>query len=588
MNLSINSKQGFLIAAAFILVVHFFYYPKWQQSYTEATLSWDVSGYYMYLPALFIHKDLKGCEFVDEVLEKYQPTPNFQQGFFHEESGNCVMKYPAGMALMYMPFFWIAHGWASISAAYPADGFSFPYQLLISLGTLIFALLGLYYIRKSLLVYFDDSAVGWALLLMVFGSNYLNYSAIDGAMTHNFLFTLYAILIWQTIRFYRKPDFIGGAIIGAIVGLMALTRPTEIIAVIIPILWGVNLFSLSSLKNRFNLILQKSGIFLTAVVSCGMVGSIQLIYWKYVSGDWLVYSYEDQGFSWLKPRIWKGFFSHKAGWLMYSPLMLISLFGFYYLWKKRADLFGSAFLFFLVFIYIAFSWDIWWYGGSLGQRTMVQAYAVLMFPMAAFLTYMMKWDLWKKLIVGALIALGVYVNLWFTHQAHKGGWFFTEQMNKEYYWATVGRWNISPEVIKYLDTDELFRGEIGKTDTLYNSSFEWNHLPGRQSAHLYPEVTDFEYPAWLRISANWRIGEKEWNFWDQTQLTGRFMKNGEVVKSRFFRLHRFLDPHSEKEIYLDIQFPDEEFDRIEVTVLNEFTPQFIEYSGLKVFAFMEK
>ena len=31
----------------------------------------------------------------------------------------------------------------------------------------------------------------------------------------------------------------------------------------------------------------------------------------------------------------------------------------------------------LLFIYIAFAWDIWWYGGSLGQRSMVQAYAVL-------------------------------------------------------------------------------------------------------------------------------------------------------------------------------------------------------------------
>ena len=39
-----------------------------------------------------------------------------------------------------------------------------------------------------------------------------------------------------------------------------------------------------------------------------LVGFIQLAYWKYASGEWLVYSYEDQGFSWLKPHLYEGIF----------------------------------------------------------------------------------------------------------------------------------------------------------------------------------------------------------------------------------------------------------------------------------------
>jgi len=54
----------------------------------------------MYLPAAFIYQDIKGCEFQEDILKQYQPTYDFQQAFLHP-SGNYVMKYPMGMALIY-------------------------------------------------------------------------------------------------------------------------------------------------------------------------------------------------------------------------------------------------------------------------------------------------------------------------------------------------------------------------------------------------------------------------------------------------------------------------------------------------------
>ena len=45
------------------------YYPKGNKPWTEATIGWDVSGYYLYLPALFIYKDIKKLEFLDDVIE---------------------------------------------------------------------------------------------------------------------------------------------------------------------------------------------------------------------------------------------------------------------------------------------------------------------------------------------------------------------------------------------------------------------------------------------------------------------------------------------------------------------------------------
>ena len=47
----------------FIAILWFFlgfsYYPKWEKPWSEATISWDVSGYYHYLLAIFIYKDIR-------------------------------------------------------------------------------------------------------------------------------------------------------------------------------------------------------------------------------------------------------------------------------------------------------------------------------------------------------------------------------------------------------------------------------------------------------------------------------------------------------------------------------------------------
>ena len=372
------------------MLTHFFYYPKWEQKGTEATISWDVSGYYMYLPAIFIYNDIKGCAFADEILKKYHPTPDFHQAFIHKKSNNYVMKYSIGQAIQYSPFFFIAHLWASNSSIYPADGFSFPYQFMISMGSLIIAFIGLYYLRKYLLLYFKETTVSLSLLGIVLGSNYLNYAAIDGAMTHNPLFTIYAVLIYVSILFYKNPTYFKGILIGLLVGMAALIRPTEILSFIIPVFWGMNFLSKKSILDRVEVFKNHFLKLIIAVVSCILVGSIQLFYWKYVSGDWIVYSYQDQGFSWLKPHIIEGVFSYRSGWLTYSPLMVFSLIGFYWLFKNKKNIFYIAFSFSALFIYIAFAWDIWWYGGSLGQRTMIQAYPILAFPLSSFFNQFTK------------------------------------------------------------------------------------------------------------------------------------------------------------------------------------------------------
>ncbi|MBL7827994.1 MAG: glycosyltransferase family 39 protein, partial [Saprospiraceae bacterium] len=232
------SRFAYWASAVLIIASSLFYYPKWKAGGTEATISWDVSGYYLYLPAALIYKDVKQLKWWAEVDAKYHPGPGMGQAFKHP-SGNYVMKYSMGQAIQFLPWFLTAHVLAE-PLGYPADGFSRPYQVAISWGSLLVMLFGLWMLRKVLLRYFSDRVTAAVLISIAFGSNYLEYAGITGAMTHNWLFTLYASLIYCTIRFYEKPGYGWAILVGLLVGWATLTRPTEIISALIPLLWGVH------------------------------------------------------------------------------------------------------------------------------------------------------------------------------------------------------------------------------------------------------------------------------------------------------------------------------------------------------------
>lgn len=592
------SFLAFLVSVLFMFYLTFFFYPKWDNKGTEATISWDVSGYYMYLPAIFIYHDLEGFTFKDKILEEYGPTPDFQQGL-KIENGNYVMKYPIGQAILFSPYFFIANWYALHSDKYKADGFSKPYQFMITIESYLFAILGLWFLRLILLRYFKDSIISITILGIVFGSNYLDYSTMAGAMTHNHLFTLYALLIYFVIRFYNNPKYIYAIFIGALVGLSTITRPTELISFFIPLLWGIKP-NKASFKERVVFFKLNYKYLISAVVTTITIGSIQLFYWKYVSGDWLVYSYDDQGFKFLQPHFWLGIFSYRSGWLVYSPMMLFPLIGFYFLYKNYKSIFIGLFVFFLLFIYLAFAWNIWWYGGSLGIRAMVQSYVVLAFPFAAFIENVLK-KKYIKYIFWFLFIVFSYYNVWLTYQAHKGGLLHPGMMTKAYFWKTLGRYDKVENDLKLLDTKEEFIGTRKNVKVVFQSNFENDTLvytcdlppiQGRrslcldsdhQNSDLYVIDGEGTNGKWVRASADFFTPWKEWNDWKMAQfIIGFYDNNGAKIKERMIRINRFLNNGQTRNIYIDTKIPDEKFKNIGVKFWNASGDKQILIDNLKL------
>ncbi len=563
----------FALFLCFAVQIYFgqVFYPKYLEKGTEATISWDVSGYYLYLPALFIHNDLKHLSTSKEVVKKYKPTPDLQQAYQHE-SGNYVLKYSLGQAIQYLPWFVVGHIWASLDSDHSADGFSFPYQFMLSIGMLLLSFLGLWILRKVLLTSFSELATGLTLICIVLGSNYLDYSAINGAMTHNSLFTIYAGLLYSTIKFYKAPTLKWALIIGALVGWAALIRPTELIAAILPIVWGLKGLSFSSIRDQLKFLLEKKKLLLPVVILTGAIGFLQLIYWKYAGGKWIIYSYQDQGFDWLHPHLIEGTIGFQTGWLIYSPLMVFSLIGFLFLWRKKSEGLLAITAFSGLFIYLCFAWSEWTYGGSLGVRAMIQSYPVLAIPMAACFEKLLNHKGLRWGLIGVIL-FGCVYNLWLTRHAHKGGLLHVGQMTYAYWQKILFKSEIDPSALKLLDTDEEYLEERKNSQVIYSNDFESegksncngiSSIDGNGSLCMLPTTEyseKFKVPivndnGWLNISADFRIGSKEWENWCMTQLVVKSLnKNDEEIKLRLIRIERHLNEGETKSIFMDYGIP---------------------------------
>ena len=562
-----KSNITYFLLVISLIIFSFTYYPKFQKSGSEATISWDVSGYYWYLPAVFIYKDLKNLKFSDSIRSYTNCTPDNQQ-IYDLPNGKKVMKYSSGMAFQYLPYFLIANLLAK-PFGYEQNGFSKPYQISLQIGAIVMMLLGLWFLRKLLLRYFEDKVVGWVLFFITIGTNYLNYSMIDVGMTHSWIFSWYCILMYFTDDFYKSPTKKSASLIGFVLGILMLTRPTEFIALIIPLGWGISSFSLLEFKNRFHFIIQHFLKYVFASLIVILIGGIQLCYWKYATGHWLVYSYGDQHFSFSHPHWLDYMFSFRCGWLIYCPILILPYLGYVYLFKHKIN-FLPLFIYALLNLWIVTSWDIWWYGG----RAMIQGYAVLCFPLAGLITYVNKKTVLQIVFYPVALFL-VYLNIWWTHGVHLGGYMMVDNVSKAYYCRVFPFMKRNNMHLRYLDVNEGFEGKLQDAETLLFDNFEndttnvlikngvqYLHIPKNKTISKEFQVSKESTKKWIRFSANVICKQQNWDEWKMTFMGIKFMKNNQQVKYNAIKIDRLFYENDKLQIYIDAKKPLEDYDSI--------------------------
>ena len=123
-------------------------------------------------------------------------------------------------------------------------------------------------------------------------------------------------------------------------------------------------------------------------------------------------------------------FSFRKGWLLYTPIMIFSLIGFYFLYHKVREYFYAINLFFISTFYVLSCWWFWSWGGCFSNRALIESYVFLAFPIASFFSYFLETKSWR--IIKPIIFLLVVFNLYQTYR-YKTVIIHWDQMTKESY-----------------------------------------------------------------------------------------------------------------------------------------------------------
>jgi hypothetical protein len=430
----------------------------------------DVTSYYSYLPAVFIYNDLSMSfkDSLEGITVWTHPSPK----------GMPMLRMTSGLSFLYMPFFLASHAYALLTD-YPANGYSAPYAFGLMMASAFYATLGLYLLGLLLGRYFTRLTIVLTLTALLFGTNLYIYTNDFGGYSHAYSFFLFSLFVYLVSKYYQKTTHLYSILLGCVLGLIVLIRPTNGIIALVFLLYDV--YGIKQLKERVLLLISQYKNLLLLALGMFLILLPQLLYWKYIAGSFIHYSYEDEGFFFSDPKIWKTLFSYRKGWLLYTPLMTLALVGslivlFYKSLRQRYGLILMSFL--PLNIYIIASWWCWWYGGSFGNRAFIESYAILGIPLAVMID---KIGMAKRLNTIAIVALlsGVlYLNQYQTWQ-YKIGLIHYADMTKEAYWDTFLTRHPSNYYTCLLAEPDYDLAKFEGKDTAY-----YNHCAGEISVDI--------------------------------------------------------------------------------------------------------
>ncbi|MEI6288630.1 MAG: hypothetical protein WCP18_03615 [bacterium] len=330
------AKKYFIIAI--IVSLGFFVFLNFSR---PIKIQGDGVFYYSYLHAVVFNHSLD----VHDELSYFSAYDSGSQWFIQNNiktpTGHTPNAYAWGTAIFWLPFIFIATLITWIANFFghnlSLDGYSYWYVMAVNFGTLVAGFLVLWINYKIVRRLFDEKSAVKSLALILLATPFIYYQFFEPSMSHIislFLVSTFIYLVFSEWLDYQRHPWL----LALVVFLMIATRWQNAIFCVLylPIILRTAKISIpNSLIQAFKFVLPVA-----------IFAVIQGLLWHYLYGSYFL---TPQGVRFIRPEFHGLYtlFSSDRGLLLWSPVLILAIIGWPWLWIKSKFLAIMAVLIFV-------------------------------------------------------------------------------------------------------------------------------------------------------------------------------------------------------------------------------------------------
>lgn len=359
---------GFVFVFTTIKIAKFYHVNGYTQIVNSNS---DSEGYYQYLPWTINENDVL-----------HQPYS------INLENGYLLNKYTCGVAFLEAPFFLTANVLAK-PLGYDTSGYNELYGFFILLSASIYLYISFYVLFLILYKKYSGLLSIASILFLYFATSLFYYNIMEPGMSHVYSFFCFSMIIYYIEKYYEELKLKYVFSFGFFFALATLIRPTNILLILLFVFYET--YTIKGVKEKLLFHLKRYYNFAIIFIIGLLMFLPQMLYWHAITGKFIFYSYVNETFSnWNSPKIVQVLAGHKSGWLLFAPIMGLSLIGLLMGWKKKVVNAPVITVIFLMILYICASWWAYTFGCGYGYRSFTEYQAILIFPFAYFLSEVSK------------------------------------------------------------------------------------------------------------------------------------------------------------------------------------------------------
>jgi len=389
-----EKDKGLLVLITAFLILFPFLFRPWIHGF-------DTVAYYSWLRTVVIDRDLDvGDEF--SYFGYGSERGRTPTGYTYNE-------WAVGSAVLWSPFFLSAHLLVTLAnrlgVPVAADGYGAPYIWAVSLGSAIYAFIGIILTYRLCCTLFSPSVSVLATLAVWLSSPLVFYMYSHPIMSHANDTFAYALYLYTWFKTRERHSLRDALLRGAVAGLCALVRQINAVFVFFPLAEFLFNGIRSWQRSRSIRECGQTAIYAVAFsLAWWVIYLPQVIVWRIVFGHWIeINPYASSagiGFDWLHPHFFEVLFSTNRGLFVWSPLLLLAAIGWGFLWKRERRLSSLISINFVLQLSVIATWEVWNAGASFGQRFFTNVMPAFSLGLAALIASAQKRISSRWVIIG--------------------------------------------------------------------------------------------------------------------------------------------------------------------------------------------